>query len=214
MAEVLKATKRTESGTRKARALRKEGLLPAVLYGHGEGTLSLTLHEHELEVALIHGEILLEIELDGKRQNVLIKDIQYDTWGHKVLHLDLTRVSLDELVTVTVKITLVGTPLGVDEGGSLQQVMASTDIQCRVDQIPEEIRVRVNELNIDDAIHLSDLELPEGSELLGDGEALVCNVVTIAEEVEAEEVEEGEEGVQPEVIGAKPEDEETAENEG
>jgi len=214
MAEVLKANKRTESGTRKARALRKEGLLPAVLYGHGEGTVSLTLHEHELEVALIHGERLLEIELDGERQNVLIKDIQYDTWGQKVLHVDLTRVSLDELVTVTVKITLVGTPVGVDEGGSLQQVMPSTEIQCRVDQIPEEIRVQVNELKIDDVLHLSDLELPEGSELLGDAEALVCNVVTIAEEVEAEEAEEGEEAAEPEIIGTKPEDEQTDENAG
>jgi len=214
MAEVLKANKRTESGTRKARALRKEGLLPAVLYGHGEGTVAVTLHMHELEVALIHGEKLLEIEMDGERQNVLIKDIQYDTWGQKVLHVDLTRVSLDELVTVTVKITLMGTPIGVDEGGSLQQVMPSTEIQCRVDQIPEDIRVQVTELKIDDALHLSDLELPEGSELLGDPEALVCSVVTIAEEVEAEEAEEGEDATQPEVIGAKPEDEETDEKEG
>ncbi|MDP6545226.1 MAG: 50S ribosomal protein L25 [Phycisphaerae bacterium] len=214
MAEVLKATKRTESGTRKARALRREGLLPAVLYGHGEGTVAVTLQEHELELALMHGEQLLEIQLDGKSQNALIKDIQYDVWGQKVLHIDLTRVSLDELVTVTVKITLVGTPAGVDEGGSLQQAMPSTEIQCRVDQIPEEIRVQVNALNIDDALHLSDLELPEGSELLGDPEALVCNVITIAEEVEAEEAEEGEEAAGPEVIGAKPEDEETDENDG
>ena len=214
MAEVLKATKRTESGTRKARALRKDGLLPAVLYGHGEGTVTITLHEHELELALLHGERLLEIKLGGKSQNALIKDIQYDTWGQKILHVDLTRVSLDELVTVTVKITLVGTPAGVDEGGSLQQALPSAEIQCRVDQIPEEIRVQVNSLNIDDAFHLSDLELPEGSELLTDPETLVCNVIMIAEEVEAEEAEEAEEGEggdEPEVIGAKPEDEETDE---
>jgi large subunit ribosomal protein L25 len=208
MAEVLKATKRTESGTRKARALRKDGFLPAVLYGHGEGTLALTIHEHELELALLHGEKLLAIELDGETQNVLIKDLQYDTWGQKVLHVDLTRVSLDELVTVTVKISLIGTPAGVDAGGSLQQAIPSAEIQCRVDQIPEEIRVQVNELNIDDALHLSDLELPEGSELLSDPATLVCSVVTIAEEEEAvEEPEEGEESAEPEVIGAKPEEE-------
>ena len=214
MAEVLKATKRTEGGTRKARALRKEGLLPAVLYGHGEGTVSLTLNAHELQFALRHGEKLIDVELDGKHQNVLIKAIQYDTWGKEILHVDLTRVNLDELVTVTVKITLLGTPIGVDEGGSLQQPMPSTEIQCRVDQIPEEIRIQVNALNIDDAIHLSDIELPEGSELLGDPEALVCSVVTIAEEVEAEETEEGEGAAGPEVIGAKPDEEETDENKG
>ncbi|MCP4374955.1 MAG: 50S ribosomal protein L25 [bacterium] len=213
MTEVLKATKRTESGTRKARDLRKDGFLPVVLYGHGEGTLSLAIHEHELELALQHGDKLLKIELDGDTQNVLIKDIQYDTWGQKVLHVDLTRVRLDELVTVTVKISLVGTPAGVDAGGSLQQAIPSAEIQCRVDQIPEEIRVQVNELNIEDSLHLSDLELPEGSELLSDPTTLVCSVVTIAEEVEEEEPEEGEDSAEPEVIGAKP-DEETEEEQG
>lgn len=212
MTEVLKATKRTEGGTRKARALRKEGLLPAVLYGHGEETISLALNTHDMELAIKHGDKLLNIDVEGKHQNVLIKAIQYDTWGQNVLHVDLTRVDLDELVTVTVKLHLLGTPVGVEAGGSLQQPLTSVEIQCRVDQIPEEIRIQVNELNIDDAIHLSDVELPEGSELLSDPEALVCNVITIAEEVEAEPSEEGEESAEPEVIGAKPDEEETDEN--
>ncbi len=212
MTEALKATARTEGGTRKARALRKEGLLPAVLYGHGEGTVSLTLNAHALHLAIRHGERLLDIELDGKHQNVLIKTIQYDTWGKEVLHVDLTRVNLDELVTVTVSIHLMGTPVGVDAGGSLQQPLASVEIQCRVDEIPEEIRVQVNDLNIDDAIHLSDIELPKGSKLLNDPTTLVCSVVTIAEEVEGEEGEEGEGAAQPEVIGGKPDEEESDKN--
>ena len=212
MAETLKATTRTEGGTRKARALRKEGLLPAVLYGHGEATVSLALDTHAMALAVKHGEKLLNVELDGKHVNVLIKAIQYDTWGKEILHVDLTRVDLDELVTVTVKIHLLGTPAGVEAGGSLQQPLSSVEIQCRVDQIPEEIRIQVNELNIDDSIHLSDIELPEGSELLSDPESLVCNVVTIAEEIEAEETEEGEGSAEPEVIGAKPDEEESDEN--
>ncbi|MBT3200088.1 MAG: 50S ribosomal protein L25 [Phycisphaerales bacterium] len=211
MTEALKATTRTDAGTRKARALRKEGLLPGVLYGHGEGTQSLTLNAHALQLALRNGEQLLDIELDGKHQNVLIKAIQYDTWGKGILHIDLTRVNMDELVTVTIQIHLVGTPAGVEAGGSLQQALTSVDIECRVDSIPEEIRLQVNDLQIDDSIHLSDLELPEGAKLLGDPAALVCNVITIAEEVEGEEGEEGEGGNEPEVIGAKPdEDEEEA----
>jgi large subunit ribosomal protein L25 len=206
MTEALKATIRTEGGTRKARALRKQGLLPAVVYGHGEDTVSLTLDTHAMALAVKHGEKLLNVELGGEQINVLIKAIQYDTWGKEILHVDLTRVNLDELVTITVKIHLLGTPAGVEAGGSLQQPMSSVDIQCRVDQIPEEIRIQVNDLNIDDSIHLSDIELPEGSELLSDPAALVCSVVMIAEELEAEEGEEGE-GDEPEVIGAKPEDE-------
>jgi large subunit ribosomal protein L25 len=86
------------------------------------------------------------------------------------------------------------------------------EIECRVDQIPEEIRLQVNELKIDDSIHVSDLELPEGAKLLSDPGALVCGVVTIAEEIEAEEEgEEGEEGAGPEVIGGKPDEDETEE---
>jgi large subunit ribosomal protein L25 len=211
MAEVLKATARTESGTRKTRAMRKEGFIPAVLYGHGEGTVSLALNARELKLALRHGEKLIDVDLDGEHQNVLIKALQWDTWGKEVLHVDLTRVNLDELVTVTVKITLLGTPAGVDDGGSLQQPMASVEIECRVDQIPEEIRLQVNDLKIDDSIHVSDLELPEGAKLLSDPNALVCGVVTIAEEVEAEEGEEGEESAGPEVIGGKPDEDETEE---
>lgn len=212
MTEALKATIRTEGGTRKARALRKQGLLPAVVYGHGEDTVSLTLDTHAMALAVKHGEKLLNVELDGEEINVLIKAIQYDTWGKEILHVDLTRVDLDELVTVTVKIHLLGTPAGVEAGGSLQQPMSSVEIQCRVDQIPEEIRIQVNDLNIDDSIHLSDVELPEGSELLGDPNALVCNVITIAEEVEPEEGEEGEESAEPEVIGAKPDEDEDDDN--
>ena len=206
MAEALKATIRTEGGTRKARAMRKAGLVPAVLYGHGEGSVSLALNARELRFALNHGEKLIDVDLEGKHQNVLIKALQYDTWGKEVLHVDLTRVNLDELVTVTVKITLLGTPVGVDDGGSLQQPLTSVEIECRVDEIPEEIRIQVNELKIDDAIHLSDIELPAGSKLLSEPDALVCNVITIAEEAEAEEGEEGEEGAGPEVIGAKPDE--------
>jgi len=207
MAALLKATKRTECGSGKARALRREGLLPAVLYGHGQETIPLTLHEHEVEVALLHGERLLEIQIGRKRQNVLVKDVQYDTWGQQVLHIDLTRVSLDEQVTITVKITLVGTPAGVDEGGSLQQAQPSAEIECRVDRIPDEIRIPVSSMQVDDAVYMKDLELPEGATLLSDPEALVCNVITIAEEIEAEEVEEA---AEPEVIGEKESEEQPA----
>ena len=212
MTEALKANTRTDSGTRKARVLREQGLLPGVLYGHGQDTVSLTLNSHDMDLAIRHGEKLLDVELDGTHINVLIKAIQYDTWGKQILHVDLTRVDLDEVVTVTVKITLLGTPIGVEEGGSLQQALASTDINCRVDQIPEEIRVQVNELKLNDAVHLSDLELPEGASLLGDPEAVVCNVVTIAEEAEVEETEEGDGSAEPEVIGAKPDEEDESDD--
>ncbi len=117
---VLKATKREEIGTRQVRRLREQGLIPAVIYGHGEGAVSVTLNEHEVELAIQHGERLLEIEFEGKMHNVLIKEVQWETYGQEVIHVDLARVDLDERVEVTIKIVLKGTPAGASEGGVLQ----------------------------------------------------------------------------------------------
>ena len=116
---VIKASKRDQTGSRNVKRLRKQGLIPAVVYGHGEGTESVTLQEHDVQLAILHGERLLELDCEGKTQNVLIKEIQYDTYGQKVLHMDLTRVNLDERVEVTVEIVLRGTPAGVSEEGGM-----------------------------------------------------------------------------------------------
>ncbi len=207
---VLKATKREEIGTRKVRRLRKQGLIPAVIYGHGEGTVSVTLNEHEVELAIQHGERLLELEFEGKMHNVLIKEVQWETYGQEVIHVDLARVDLDERVAVTIKIVLKGTPAGASEGGVLQQTASEVNIEVAVRSIPEEILVVINDMNVGDKLTLGDLPLPDGATLTGDAAAPVASVNVIAEEAEAEVAEEAEEGAaaQPEVIGEKPEESE------
>ena len=202
---VLKATLRDENGKRSARLLRKDGLIPAVIYGHGQPTVSVTLNEHDIDLAVHHGMRILEIKLGKQKENVLIKDLQWDTFAHRVLHVDLARVNLDERVRVTVPIVLRGTAAGVDEGGVLQQLAPEVEIEVAVRQMPDDIRVSVLSLAIDDTIRMGDLELPEGATLLSDAEAAVCSVTILAEEAEAEPVE-GEQGDQPEVIGGKPQD--------
>ncbi len=210
---VLKATKREELGTRHVRRLRKQGLIPAVVYGHGEGTVSITLNEHEVELAIQHGERLLELELEGKMQNVLIKEVQWETYGQEVIHVDLARVDLDERVEVTIKIVLKGTPAGASEGGVLQQAASEVHIEVAVRSIPEEILVIVNDMNVGDKLTLGDLPLPEGATLIGDAAAPVASINVITEEGEAEVTEEGEEGAstQPEVIGEKQDESEEGE---
>jgi len=167
---VIKASKREQSGTRKARALRKQGLIPAVVYGHGEPTQTITISEHEIELAILHGERVLEVDLEGKTENVLLKDVQYDTFGHEVLHVDMTRVKLDERVSVTVRIVLRGTPAGLADGGSMQQSAAEVELECVVTDIPDELTLQVHDLQIGDVLHASDLELPEGAILVTDPE--------------------------------------------
>ena len=197
---MIKATKRGELGTRQVRRLRQKGLIPAVIYGHGEQTQPLTLNEHEVKLAILHGERLLEIDCDGKKENALIKDVQYDTFGQEVLHVDLTRVSLDERVEVTVPIVLKGTPTGVTEdGGMLQQTATEIRVECPVQAIPEEIVVMVTEMKVGDRLVMSELPMPDGARLLDDAEAAVAIVRMVAEE-EVPPVEE-EAAAEPEVIG-------------
>lgn len=204
---VLKATKRSEVGTRKSRALRAGGQIPAVLYGHGQESLSVALNEHEVDVAIHHGARLLEVELDGAIHNVLIKAVQWDTFGKECIHVDLTRVDLDERVTVTVPVVLRGSPIGVNDGGMLQQSLAELSIECAVRAIPDDVHVLINDMKIGDSLHVSDLELPAGAVLVSDADAQVCAVVVVEEElVEEAEPVEGE-AASPEVIGEKKEEE-------
>jgi large subunit ribosomal protein L25 len=203
------AAKRVETGSHKARHLRKEGKIPGVIYGHGKETVAVTLNEHEIELAVSHGERLLEIELEGQSENVLIKEVQYDAFGSEILHVDLNRVDLDERVEVTVALVLVGEPEGVKEGGVLQQSLGEITVECPVRHIPEEIKHLVTGMKLNDRLYLRDLALPEGAVLVDEPDSMVASVIELAEEEEAPV--EGEEAAEPEVIGAKPAEEEEAE---
>ncbi len=204
----MKVQLRNEIGSRKSRRLRDSGQIPGIVYGHGQPSVAVTISEHEMGLALAHGARVLEIDLDGSIENVLIKDVQYDTFGQVILHADLARVNLDERVEVTVPILLRGTPKGAEEGGVLQQIAAEVTIECVVTAIPEEIRVPVAELALGQSLHMSDLKLPEGATLLEDPAAIVCTVSVIAEEEEAAEPAEGGPS-EPEVLRERKTEEES-----
>jgi large subunit ribosomal protein L25 len=207
---VLKASKREAIGTRKLKPLRKQGMIPGVVYGHGQTPLSITLSRHDVGVTLAHGERLLELDVEGKVQNVLVKEVQYDPMGQEILHVDLTRVDLDERVEVTVPILLRGTPAGAAEGGVLHQVTAQATIECTVRSIPDDLRLSVAEMKVGDVLHMNDLPLPEGAKLVSDGETIVATVSVVKEEVVAPApVEAAPAG--PEIIGEKKEEPEETE---
>ena len=209
---LIKATRRDALGTRRAKRLRAAGQIPGVVYGHGQPTESITLNEHEVELAILHGDRILEIELDGHTQTAMVKQVQYDTFGHAVLHVDLARVDLDERVEVKVPIVLKGTPIGVSEGeGTLQQIAADVNIECTVRSIPDEIVVMITGMKVNDYLTRANLPLPEGAKLLDDPAAIVASVTVMAEE-EAAPVEVSE-AAEPEVIGEKPEAEAAEEGE-
>lgn len=203
---VLKVSKREGLGTRQCRTLRKAGLIPGIIYGHKRPPEAVSLSHHDIEVALLHGERVLEVDVEGAEQNVMVKDVQYDTFGQQILHVDLARVSLDERVTVTVPIVLRGTPAGLEDGGVLQQAAAELSLECTVRSIPDEIRASVVDLKIGDSLLMKDLALPEGAVLQGDPESMVCNVTVVAEEVEEAAPEEEAVTAEPKVIGEQPEE--------
>ncbi len=206
----IKATLRKETGSRQVQKLRDKGLTPGIIYGRGIDPTQVTISEHDLELALQHGERLLEVDIDGEAENVLVKAVQYDTFGHFVQHVDLLRVSLDDRVEVEVRVTLRGTPKGLALGGVLNQITSDIKVECPVSSIPDEIRIMVIELGLDETLHLRDIPLEEGVVLLDDPNAILCQCTEVAEEVEAEEG--AEETAEPEVIGAKKEeDQEDAE---
>lgn len=202
--EALKATKRTELGSRSVRKLRKTGQIPAIIYGHGKDPVPVTVSRHDMEVLVGHHARLLAVDVEGKTENTLIKDIQYDTFGQEILHVDLGRVDLDERVTVTVPIVLRGTPAGIDEGGVLHQSAATVSLECPVRSIPDEIRMSVAGMALGEARHMRDLPLSEGATLAEDEDTVVCSLAVVEEAAPVEEV--AEEGAEPEVIGEKKEE--------
>ena len=203
----LKAEPREATGTRKTRALRETGMLPVIIYGHGEPPETASLNRHDVESALHHGARTFELTLRGENKRYLIKDVQYDHLGDTVMHMDLTRVDIHERVKVRVGIELRGTPKGVNEGGVLEQYLDGVDVECTVLDIPETLHPLVNELVLGQALFVRDLKLPPGVTMVTPGDERVAAVKAPHEEVAAAAPAEGEEAVaEPEVIsrGKKP----------
>ena len=198
------ARTRGELGSRANKKLRDAGLLPGVVYGHKEAVVPVTLPRKEVVTHLNHGAHLFDLNLDGKSEKVLVKEVQYDHLGTEVIHVDFARVSLDEKVKVTVPLELKGTPKGAADGGVLQQIIARIEVECLVTEIPEIVRHNVAEMALNDVLHLNQLKLPAGVRLLQDGELIVATVREILEVVETP-VAEGE-AAEPEVIGRKVEE--------
>jgi large subunit ribosomal protein L25 len=208
---ILETKPRKVDGTRGATRLRKEGLVPAVLYGHKEATVYLALPAKELEKAIRSGLHVLDLKAEGKTQKVLIREAQWDHLGTDLLHVDFNRISETERVQVTIPIEVRGTAPGIAAGGVLDQPMHVILVECLAINIPHSIRVNVGELQLEQAIHVKELKFPEGVKPMADPEAIVVQVALkqLEEEIAPAAAAPGE-AAEPEVIGrvAKPEEEE------
>jgi large subunit ribosomal protein L25 len=201
---VLEVEARTKVGTNAAKHVRKKGLVPAVMYGHGEETTSMSVSSDALQKAIKHGVRIFDVKLGDATQKTLLKTVQWAPLGHDILHADFYRVSADETITLEVRVDVRGTAPGVTAGGTLVQQIHSLSVECLVIAIPESIRVNVGELQLNQAIHVKELKLPEGVKVMNDPDAIIVQVSTKVEEEEAAAAEVAE----PEVIGRTKEEEE------
>ena len=212
MADLIKVETRKSFGKRNNERLRRSGRTPAILYGHGEEPLSLSVAADQLGASLRHGAKV--VDLDGAATGkALLQDVQWDTFYQHVLHVDFLRVLAGEKVTVEVPIELKGEAAGVAEGGIIEHVLHSIEIECPLDVIPEKLHVNIKNLKIGDHLTVKDIfDLPAGATISSDEEELVVHCVAPMAE-EEEEAAAGEEGAaEPEVISkGKADEEEEAE---
>lgn len=199
----LKAAPRERLGSRYAKRLRTAGKLPAVLYGHGGAPVSLTLDEKETVTSLKAGAHVVKLAIEGgSTETCLVKDLQFGWMGDNVIHVDLTRVDLDEVVTVKVRLQFVGTPESAKKPGAvLTHDVTELEIQCKVRDIPEEIRVDLGGITAD-VYTVGEFKLADGLKAVTDPHAALSRVVTIAEEAEGEAAAPTA-GAEPEVLTAK-----------
>jgi large subunit ribosomal protein L25 len=160
-----------------ARKLRATGKVPAVMYGHGETTRSLTVDAHELQLLFkkVHWEnTLITLDVDGGSVSTLVKEVQKHAFKDEVLHVDFMQIHANEKLEVEIPVRLHGTAAGIKLGGQLSQLINDLMVSCLPANIPDHIDVDISHLDINDAVHVSDLPLPEGVESVIEGDRVVC----------------------------------------
>jgi large subunit ribosomal protein L25 len=188
-APILRALRRHRSGKGVARKIRAQGMIPAVLYGSGEN-IPLTLQPQELLKILTLGEnTIFRLEIDGELggdRQAIVRDLQRDPLKETLLHADLYRISMDVEITVSVPIVLQGMSRELsDIGGMINQLLHEIEIQCLPNLIPHELTIDVAHLEIGEVLHVRDLPVPQGIQVLAASDEVVASVSVRGEEVAA-----------------------------
>ncbi|MHC4129164.1 MAG: 50S ribosomal protein L25 [Planctomycetota bacterium] len=204
-APTIEAKPREKVGSVYARRLRKTGRLPAVIYGHKKDPVPITIDEDEILSHLRHGTHVLTVDVEGARsETCLVKDLQFGYLGDNVIHVDFARVSLEEEVNVHVHLTFVGEPHAATRGGAiLNYDLTDLEVICRVNEIPEEIKVDLTVMGEGLMLTVGDLTLPSHIQATVPPETPVVHVSFVKRDEEAvvgEEAEVTAEDTEPEVI--------------
>jgi large subunit ribosomal protein L25 len=190
--ERLKVSAEVREGGRKGvtRRLRKDGWIPAILYGRGEAPKTLSIHAKEFTHMMkgasgMNALIDLTITEGGKAGQlvVMVKDYQTDVIRHAISHVDLLKIDLTQKIVVRVPIHVIGKSVGVVNGGLLEQVNREIEVRCLPTAIPEKIDVDITPLDVGHSFHTKDLKLPDGVEAVTGADQTIVSVVAPREEV-------------------------------
>ena|SRR5438105_1734824 len=218
----LNATPRENSGKGAARTLRSQGRIPAIIYGHKRQPTALSINARDLTKLLDHivaESTVIELNLDGTTSKTLIREIQRHPFKREILHVDFQELVAGEKVIVSIPIVLTGVPEGVRLGGGiLDQTMRELEIKIDPADIPNHVEADVNALQIGGSLHVRDLAIPAGVEVLDDLDDSVCVVAAPRAVIEAAPATEPVEGAEaataePEIIGKVKTEEEEGEAE-
>ena len=190
---------RKETRTKGAKAIRKKGFIPGVLYYAGDDTLNISIEKSILFRAIQSGQRIFEIKQGGESQYTMIKQIQYHPVTDDIIHIDLMRVRRSEKMTISVPLVLIGEAIGLKEGGVLSQSMTQVEISCYPTDVPEKIELNIEDLELNSSLSVGDLDVGiEGVDVLSESSLNIVSVTPPAaeEEIVEEDIEEDESTVE------------------
>jgi large subunit ribosomal protein L25 len=210
----LNATARTGTGNGPARVMRRDGRVPAILYGRNTEPMLLSVNIHELELVLKKhsiNQVLLNLVINNGgtvAKPAMIKELQTHPVSRKYLHVDFYEIDMQRKIRVDIPVVATGKSIGVENGGVVQVVRRDLEVLCLPGEIPESIIIDITNLDMGDSVHVKEIPLPEGVEIPADVNFTVLTILSPRVEVEAEEGEGEEEGEAAEAEEASAEDDE------
>jgi large subunit ribosomal protein L25 len=211
----LNATARTGTGNGPARVMRRDGRVPAILYGRNTEPMLLSVNIHELELVLKKhsiNQVLLNLVINNGgtvAKPAMIKELQTHPVSRKYLHVDFYEIDMQRKIRVDIPVVATGKSIGVENGGVVQVVRRDLEVLCLPGEIPESSIIDITNLDMGDSVHVKEIPLPEGVEIPADVNFTVLTILSPRVEVEAEEGEgEEEEGEAAEAEEASDEDDE------
>jgi large subunit ribosomal protein L25 len=209
---------REVTGSRAARRLRRSGLIPGVIYGHGKAATMIAVEPHVLRDALSTGagtHAVLDVTFEGHKgsRKAIVKELELNPVNSVVTHVDLQEIRLDETIETMVAVSFEGESTGVKAGGVLDESLREVSVKGLVTAIPEHLVIDISDLDVNDTARVADIVVPDGIEILDDPEQVICSVLPprkVEEEPEAGEaelVEGAEVPTEPEVVGKGEKDE-------